>query len=605
MTVIPSSEQPSPSLCQSFRRHGEWAERHVSGSLRTAAYICYFYFFCFLLSLVMANQFAKRFLRNLYYTNILIKRQKLYGRFVYGILNRCQSQWSKADGIKELNKEKEAKDEAQVSLKPEVNEKAGYDTRLFKYSSGDEDYIGDTKWKLELAWLTKALEPALQLCRWALPIGNELGDKPPPSTRSVSEIISSIQRSKIGIEGWSLSDLTIGLYLIYLRQASLNPFEDVKGVKITSDSIVQDLIYHIELAKGCYKDNAAILARTSMLRECNVLKFVKNSSVMRPGYYIGIDPRKKLVIFGIRGTHTVYDLITDIVSSSDGEVTFEGYSTHFGTAEAARWFLHHEMGTIRKCLEKYEGFRLRLVGHSLGAATASLLAIMLRKKSQMELGFSPDIVSAVGYATPPCVSKELAENCSDFVTTIVMQDDIVPRLSTSSLARLRNEILQTDWMSVVEKADWKNLIDLVTNAKQVVSSVQDVARKLADYANFKSKKESSDSPIEEESTSVLLASKSKANNVAELKKDEGAHAVPEELFVPGTVYYLKRNVDNHAESSNNRGREYFSLWRRHPGEHFQRIVLSSNLLSDHRCDSHYYALRDVLKGLPMSHDGGI
>ena len=105
------------------------------------------------------------------YTNILIKRQKLYGRFVYGILNRCQSQWSKADGRKELNKEKEAKDVAQVSFKPEVDKKAGYDTSFFKYSSGDEDYVGDTKWKLELAWLTKALEPALQLCRRALPIG--------------------------------------------------------------------------------------------------------------------------------------------------------------------------------------------------------------------------------------------------------------------------------------------------------------------------------------------------------------------------------------------------------------------------------------------------
>ncbi|XWS31451.1 hypothetical protein CRYUN_Cryun23aG0077300 [Craigia yunnanensis] len=89
--------------------------------------------------------------------------------------------------------------------------------------------------------------------------------------------------------------------------------------------------------------------------------------------------------------------------------------------------------------------RLRLVGHSLGAATASLLAIMLIKRKKMELGFSPDIVSAVGYATPPCVSKGLAEICSDFVTTIVMQDDIVPRLSAESLARLRNEILQTDW----------------------------------------------------------------------------------------------------------------------------------------------------------------
>lgn len=61
------------------------------------------------------------------------------------------------------------------------------------------------------------------------------------------------------------------------------------------------------------------------------------------------------------------------------------------------------------------------MGHSLGGATASLLAIMLRKKSHAELGFSPDLVSAVGYATPPCVSRGLAESCSDFVTTIVMQ----------------------------------------------------------------------------------------------------------------------------------------------------------------------------------------
>lgn len=91
-----------------------------------------------------------------------------------------------------------------------------------------------------------------------------------------------------------------------------------------------------------------------MLRESNVVKFVKNSSVLRPGYYIGIDMKRKNVILGIRGTHTVYDLITDIVTSSHEEITFEGYSTHFGTAEAARWFLRHELGTIRKCLEEHK-----------------------------------------------------------------------------------------------------------------------------------------------------------------------------------------------------------------------------------------------------------
>ena len=44
-------------------------------------------------------------------------------------------------------------------------------------------------------------------------------------------------------------------------------------------------------------------------------------------------------------------------------------------------------------------------------------------------------------------------------------------------------------MSVIEKEDWR-IIGLVTNAKQVVSSVQDVARKLADYAKFRSKESS-------------------------------------------------------------------------------------------------------------------
>ncbi|KDP26557.1 hypothetical protein JCGZ_17715 [Jatropha curcas] len=547
----------------------------------------------------MANRFLKRFFHDFCYTKSLIKRQERYQRFVFGVLSRCQSKLSKLDKEEPENVLNEAKKASQVSSRSILEDKStNFDSGFGNYSSGDD--ISDKKWRLELAWLTRALEPALQL--W-----NGFGNKIPPSGRSLTEIISSIQRSKIGIEGWTLSDLTIGLYLIYLRQSSLNPFEDIKGVQISSELIVQDLIYHIELAKGSYKDSAFWLARNSMLRESNILKFVNDSSVMRPGYYIGLDPRKKLIILGIRGTHTVYDLITDIVSSSDGEVTFEGYSTHFGTAEAARWFLKYEMGTIRKLLEKYKGFRLRLVGHSLGAATASLLAIMLRKRSPEELGFSPDIVSAVGYATPPCVSRELAESCADFITTVVMQDDIIPRLSAASLGRLRNEILETDWMSVIEKEDWRSVIGLVTNAKQVVSSVQDVARKLADYAKFRSKKISPDAVIDKESlTSPGINLPSKATNDSDIsvKKDGPASTEPEELFVPGTVYYLKRNIDTHIYCRNGREVEFFTLWKRHPGEKFQRIVLTSNIISDHKCDSHYYALRDVLKSLP-GNDGEV
>lgn len=68
-----------------------------------------------------------------------------------------------------------------------------------------------------------------------------------------------------------------------------------------------------------------------------------------------------------------------------------------------------------------QGFRLRIVGHSLGGSSAALLAIMLRKKSEQELGFNPNSISAVGFGTPPCLSKNLAESCSEYVSTIVMQ----------------------------------------------------------------------------------------------------------------------------------------------------------------------------------------
>lgn len=433
------------------------------------------------------NQSVKRFLTNIDFSIGLLRKQE-YQKFVYNVVNRYQSQWSKSEkvGRGDVFKDSKRGPESQVPLKPTVNY-PDYEPRFSKYSSDEDELVtnNNNKWKPELAWLTKALEPALQLCRWALPTATGNGDKAPPTNRSFAEIIASIQRSKIGLQDWSLSDLTIGLYLIYLQQASTNKVEDVKGEQISSESIVHDLIYHMELAKGAYKDNPSILSKISMLRESNVVKFVKNSGVLRPGYYIGVDTKRKNVILGIRGTHTVYDLITDIVTSSHEEITFEGYSTHFGTAEAARWFLQHELGTIRKCLQEHEGFRLRLIGHSLGAATASLLAIMLRKQSIKELGFDPKIVSAVGFATPPCVSKELAESCSNYVSTVMMQDDIIPRLSVSSLTGLRNEILQTDWVTVFEKEDWKRIVELVTNAKQVVSSVQDVARKLADYAKLR------------------------------------------------------------------------------------------------------------------------
>jgi hypothetical protein len=64
------------------------------------------------------------------------------------------------------------------------------------------------------------------------------GENIPASTRTLSEILSDLQRSKISIKDWSLSDLTIGLYLIYLSQVSAKNAETFKGVQISSNKMV-------------------------------------------------------------------------------------------------------------------------------------------------------------------------------------------------------------------------------------------------------------------------------------------------------------------------------------------------------------------------------
>jgi len=61
------------------------------------------------------------------------------------------------------------------------------------------------------------------------------------------------------------------------------------------------------------------------------------------------------------------------------------------------------------------------VGHSLGGSTAALLALMLRRTGREDLGISPSSIRAVTIASPPCVSKKLASECADYITTLVLQ----------------------------------------------------------------------------------------------------------------------------------------------------------------------------------------
>ncbi|BBN04068.1 sn1-specific diacylglycerol lipase [Marchantia polymorpha subsp. ruderalis] len=466
----------------------------------------------------------------------------------------------------------------------------------------DRRFNNDGNWSKQLSWFSNIVEPALH--KYRTPHPEELAESydGSASARSLLDIAASLVKSTAGMQQWGLADITFGLYLLSLRHTTEMAVDAFHGQQVTCDHMVQRWIHHLELAWGAYMKNPAALARVSMLREKNVVKFVGKASVMRPAYYIGVDTRHKLVVMSIRGTSTLHDLVTDLATHNENSGILDGEPVHYGSFEAAQWLQRHEAATLRRCLEENKGFELLLVGHSLGGATAALLGMLLRQDSEKVLGLYPEKIRVVGIGTPPCLSKVLAARCRDFTTTLVLQDDVIPRMSTTALLQLRNEILLLEWNDVLKgEFENKGLVDLVSSTVQALSSVQDAARKYGAIARRTINLNGPDDNAENDA-------KIEAREKNELEKHkleliESAKTAPHEhphLHAPGTLYHIRSRSLKPAELSGKETDYGCSLWKGDSDAKLGRIVLSTSMLSDHRCESYYYALRDVLKGIPIS-----
>ena len=76
------------------------------------------------------------------------------------------------------------------------------------------------------------------------------------------------------------------------------------------------------------------------------------------------------------------------------------------------------MSAVAQALK--DDYRLTLIGHSLGAGAAALLAMMLQARGITN-------VHCYAFAPPMCCEPDLAAKCSDYVTSVVFRDDIIAR----------------------------------------------------------------------------------------------------------------------------------------------------------------------------------
>ncbi|CAH0479316.1 unnamed protein product [Peronospora belbahrii] len=203
--------------------------------------------------------------------------------------------------------------------------------------------------------------------------------------------------------------------------------------------------------------NRASFVNYTGVKESDLVYLNCRNFVFQAPYCIVRDKQRKELIISVRGSMSFYDFVTDglaqIVRMEPNELPYDipyvfDTWTHYGMLHTARQIFKDLQEGTRKAVfwdfamancsvgrltdDDEIDWTIVVCGHSMGAGVACILAVLLRKVFPNTRAFL--------YATPPLFDAETAAWTKKFATTAVYGDDIVPRLSISNMAKLRDEM---------------------------------------------------------------------------------------------------------------------------------------------------------------------
>ncbi|XP_070340271.1 diacylglycerol lipase-beta isoform X2 [Equus asinus] len=157
-------------------------------------------------------------------------------------------------------------------------------------------------------------------------------------------------------------------------------------------------------------------------------------------FLVALDHRKEAIVVAVRGTMSLQDILTDLSAENETlnlECEVQDCSAHKGISQAARYVYRRLVndGILSQAFSIAPEYRLVIVGHSLGAGAAALLAIMLRQSHPQ--------VRCYAFSPPRgLLSKSLYEYSKSFIVSVVLGDDVIPRLSVTNLEDLKRRLLR-------------------------------------------------------------------------------------------------------------------------------------------------------------------
>ncbi|CAI7834565.1 unnamed protein product, partial [Closterium sp. NIES-54] len=149
-----------------------------------------------------------------------------------------------------------------------------------------------------------------------------------------------------------------------------------------------------------------------------------------PSYLVYLDEANKDITVAMRGMNlTQVSDYAILRNNRKGKQMFDGGYVHCGLLAAAGAFLDLEMDHLKRLLRRHPSHTLTLTGHSIGAGVLALAAMVLANNLR-ELGrVRRGRIRCVGFSPPRCASLNLAVRYADIITSVVLQDDFLPRVA--------------------------------------------------------------------------------------------------------------------------------------------------------------------------------
>ncbi len=139
----------------------------------------------------------------------------------------------------------------------------------------------------------------------------------------------------------------------------------------------------------------------------------------------------------IRGTKDLSDALADALLEP---AEYRGGFAHGGILDSGKNLAKKYLPKLQALLKHsgHDKIKLYLVGHSLGAGAAAIAAMEFNDHDWIK-------VKSIGFGCPSLLSRELSEATKKYVTTVVADSDIIPRMSGASIVNLLLNLIEFDW----------------------------------------------------------------------------------------------------------------------------------------------------------------